>query len=321
MGVLRIADGLALDELVKAGPAFARHETFHPRYGWLKKGFEAARKDPEIFVRDEAPITLGVGKNMVRSIRYWCLAFKVLEETIELSTRRGQVHPTEFGRRMLSESDGFDPYTEEPATLWLLHWKLLSFPCKATAWYFTFNAFHRTDFSANEIATDLGQFIERVFPNLHTAPSSIHKDTSCLLRMYAEGSRAGLVLEESIDCPFSELGLVRTGTNKGQYRFAMGSKPSLPSAVIAACCLEYASTHSAETQTISLSSLLHGPGSPGQVFKLTEQSLYAALEEAAPSFRDLGLAEAAGAIQFTFAGSPKTIATKVLHNFYQGLKR
>ncbi|MDF2212363.1 DUF4007 family protein [Arthrospira platensis NCB002] len=59
-------------------PVFARHETFHPRFGWLKKGFELANKDAGIFWAEDAPVRLGVGKNMVRSLRYWCQAFKIL---------------------------------------------------------------------------------------------------------------------------------------------------------------------------------------------------------------------------------------------------
>jgi len=30
-------------------PAFARHETFHPRYGWLTKGFTMASRNPHVF--------------------------------------------------------------------------------------------------------------------------------------------------------------------------------------------------------------------------------------------------------------------------------
>jgi hypothetical protein len=59
---------------------FARHETFHPRFGWLKKGFDRASEDSEVFLREDAPVQLGVGKNMVRSIRYWCVAFKLLAD-------------------------------------------------------------------------------------------------------------------------------------------------------------------------------------------------------------------------------------------------
>jgi hypothetical protein len=56
----------------KVNPVFARHETFHPRFGWLKKGFDLAKQDPDIFLREDAPVRLGVGKNMVSAIRYWC---------------------------------------------------------------------------------------------------------------------------------------------------------------------------------------------------------------------------------------------------------
>ncbi|MEI7888664.1 MAG: DUF4007 family protein, partial [Actinomycetes bacterium] len=57
-------------------PQFARHETFYPRYGWVKKSVDAAAKDPNLFNDENAVVELGVGKNMVRSIRYWGLAYK-----------------------------------------------------------------------------------------------------------------------------------------------------------------------------------------------------------------------------------------------------
>ncbi len=43
-------------------PVFARHETFHPRFGWLKKGFDAATRDPEIFTREDEARNLGGGQ-------------------------------------------------------------------------------------------------------------------------------------------------------------------------------------------------------------------------------------------------------------------
>ncbi len=57
---------------------FAAHQTFHPRFGWLKKGFDAVEKDPTVFSREDAPLVLGVGKNMVEAIRFWSQAFKVI---------------------------------------------------------------------------------------------------------------------------------------------------------------------------------------------------------------------------------------------------
>ena len=62
-------------------PIFARHETFHPRFGWLKKGFDKANDDNSLFSKESAPAVLGVGKNMVKAIKYWCIAFKVVDES------------------------------------------------------------------------------------------------------------------------------------------------------------------------------------------------------------------------------------------------
>ena len=55
-------------------PTFGGHEKFVFRHGWLKKGVDGVREKPLIFNSDEALMTLGVGKNMVRSIRYGALA-------------------------------------------------------------------------------------------------------------------------------------------------------------------------------------------------------------------------------------------------------
>ena len=56
-----------------AKPTFARHETFHPRYGWFRKAYSHVDADPHVFSREDAPVRVGVGKNMVRAIRFWAL--------------------------------------------------------------------------------------------------------------------------------------------------------------------------------------------------------------------------------------------------------
>ena len=51
------------------GFSFSGHETFVFRYGWLTKAVTAVTEDPGVFAREDAIVRLGVGKNMVRSIR------------------------------------------------------------------------------------------------------------------------------------------------------------------------------------------------------------------------------------------------------------
>ena len=53
-------------------PSFSGHQTFPFRYTWLKKGVDAVTENPKIFSSENASVTLGVGKNMVNSIRHWC---------------------------------------------------------------------------------------------------------------------------------------------------------------------------------------------------------------------------------------------------------
>src|SRR5262245_28144183 len=122
--------------------AFSGHETFPFRYAWLKKGLDAAEEDAAVFRRDAAMVTLGVGKNMVRSIRHWCLATGVLEEVVGDNRRpSGCFRPTPLGKALFAD-DGWDPYLEDPATLWLLHWQVASNARRCTTWHWAFSYYH-----------------------------------------------------------------------------------------------------------------------------------------------------------------------------------
>ena len=56
------------------------HEKFALREGWISKGILAIENNPRIFLQSDAPETLGVGSNMVKSMRYWLKAFDLIEE-------------------------------------------------------------------------------------------------------------------------------------------------------------------------------------------------------------------------------------------------
>ena len=79
--------------------SFAGHETFPLRYAWLRKAVKHVESDPHVFGDDDAMVRLGVGKNMVRSIRHWALVCGVLEETPAVVNNRGRsLQPTPLGR-------------------------------------------------------------------------------------------------------------------------------------------------------------------------------------------------------------------------------
>jgi hypothetical protein len=258
------------------GLSFAGHETFAPRSLWPKKGYDAAREDPEVFGREDAMIGLGVGKNMVRSIRHWGLCFGLLEEVPE--TRGRAVRPTALGDRLLGDT-GFDPFLEDAGTLWWLHWRLVRNLDRATAATWLFARPRGGRFTRDELVAELEGLI-REHRSRAVPRTSLKRDVEVLLRVYVRPGvgRAGRgggtnIDEDALDSPLCALGIVRYGTERGTFELVVGPHPTLPDAVLAAAIFEYAATARNGERTIPLHALLYAPLSPGRVFRLTEDAL------------------------------------------------
>lgn len=296
-------------------PVFARHETFHPRFGWLKKGFDKVIDVPKVFLSEDAPAILGVGKNMVRAIKYWCIAFKVLEEVKKQSEGRSIV-PTTFGQKLLGNR-GWDPYLEDPASLWLLHWHLLKPTCNATAWYYIFNVFNKSTFTVDEVREGLIEFKNSSFLSNRILESSVIKDINCILRMYCDHYDNKVIDEDSIDSPFIELGLIHNYGDSRQYIFNTDPKRNLPPNIIVSTCLDYIDAIQESAKTVSLSRLTYEPGGPGLCFRLSKNALAEAIETIASQYDEISLSDTAGSIQMSFEGEPKVLSEKLLEDYYR----
>jgi hypothetical protein len=297
-----------------ATPAFATHQTFHPRFGWIKKGYDAAAKKPNVFNQPDAPVELGVGKNMVEAIKVWATATHVIARVPNpLRPRMSVALPTPLGRALLDEKEGLDPYLEDPSTLWVLHWQAVSAVTSLPVWWAAFNDFPALEFTES----DLLQFcIDEVASTSWPQPneSSIHKDVDCLLRMYTKRStRARQTLDELLDSPFRELGLIQPApTGRNTYRFVRGDKPGLLAAAISYACLDYLATTDPDSRTATLTRLSSDPGSPGRMMKLTEGVIQGALEDTARGVGDIQIAAPAGITQLVLGAPPALVAKTVL---------
>ena len=296
---------------------FARHETFHPRYGWFRKAYAFVSDDPTIFQCRDAPLKMGVGKNMVRAIRFWGTAAKLIEGRSDARSRRsaGMV-PTALGHMLFGE-DGWDPYMEEPATLWLLHWLLLAPPCWLPIWWIAFNEFGAVEFNEKElegvVVTKLEAAAGWKMPHL----SSVRKDVSALLRTYTpadHASRRGI--DDILNCPLRELGLIGRSEATKRHRFTIGAKSTLTAAVIVFSAMDYIARTNPNSHTAMLSHLTQDPGGPGRAFKLTEQNLREAIESVAAKSTRIELVTVGGASQLSWSGNPRDIATAVLDDYY-----
>jgi hypothetical protein len=297
-----------------AVPLFAAHQTFHPRFGWIKKGYDAAVKDPDVFNQPNAPVELGVGKNMVEAIKAWTTATHVIARVQNPARPRMSIAlPTPLGRALLEEKTGLDPYLEDPSTLWVLHWQAVSAPTSLPVWWATFNDFPALEFTENDL---LRFCVDEVAATSWSQPkeSSIHKDVDCLLRMYTKrGKRARQTLDDLLDSPFRELGLIQPApAGRNTYRFIRGDKPTLAADAITYACLDYLATIDPDTRTATLTRLSSDPGSPGRLMKLTEDVILGALEDTAQRVGDIRIAAPAGITQLMLGAPPARIAKTVL---------
>ena len=296
-------------------PTFARHETFHPRYGWFRKAYAAAAEDPFVFGRPDATVVLGVGKNMVRAIRFWGLAAKLIVEDPAATRRTPSLVPTRLGHALFGEL-GWDRYMEDPGTLWLLHWLLLAPPSRLPVWWLALNEFGAVEFTESELESAV---IAQLEASTWGAPhrSSIHKDITALLRTYAPLERSNRrSIDDILDCPLRDLNLIGRSAATDRFRFTLGTKPSLPPSVAAYAVLDWVIRSGAGGNTITLSRLVHEPGSVGRAFRLDESELLAVLEPAIEDCDELGLASPTGAVQLTWSMPPEIVAVGLLDTYF-----
>lgn len=265
-------------------PSFSGHQTFPFRYMWLKKGVDAVTDPIFSFSSEDATVTLGVGKNMVSSIRHWCTVARLIKID---KGQRVKLVPTEFGKVIFNNKDGLDPYLEDPATLWLIHWQIATNINQATTWYWAFNILRENRFTLDTFKKELYEWTQRTYEDgqdnrkkLRTvSDNTLQRDTNCFIRTYCQSRHTSSVVEESFDSPLVELNLITELPDSDQYEFQRGEKETLPVEVIAATLDAFWTLCFSEKETLPFSELMYAPLSPGRIFRLDEDTMMIHLEE------------------------------------------
>ena len=253
-------------------PQFSGHQTFPLRYGWLKKAFDAVYAENglldnrSIFQGDDAIARFGVGKNMVASIRYWAVAADIIKD----NGRHGNIETTPLGESIFG-SCGFDPYMENPASSWLVHWNLCS-RAERTTWHWVFNHYPTLIFDREHLAAGLRALsVERGWSRISDA--TLKRDVDCFVRTYAARMLSEKTLREDVlESPLIELGLIRAVGRKDGFRLVRGPKSSLGNGVFTYALLDFWERHT-QANTISFETIANEPGSPCRVFLLNENDL------------------------------------------------
>lgn len=249
--------------------SYSGHETFPFRYGWLKKGLDALHKDPNVFSAHDATTVLGVGKNMVRSIKHWLLASGLVEDA------GGSTVATWLGEGLFGKS-GYDPYLEDISTLWLVHYMLCRAPGRSQSWYWVFNHHTNQEFSKDMLVENL---LSSTGPTASRAnQNTLRRDIDCLLGCYVRRrQRKGeATCEDTFDCPLTELGLI--DEIDGLYRLQVGEHRTLSPELFAHSLLEFWHRVFPMQSTLAFEQIAFASGSPSKIFKLSYAGLMKLLE-------------------------------------------
>lgn len=200
---------------------FCGHESFLCKAQWLKKGYDFASTGHG-FNQPDAVVRLGVGKNMVASIRFWLRAFGLIDAT----GVRG------IASYLFDDATGRDPYCEDVNTLWVLHYRLVTAGV-ASLYGLVFLEFQRQsrEFDREQLLA----FVRRKCdsPEQRTAfnENTVRKDISVLLRSYSPP--AALKSIEDFGALLLPLGLLRRrGSAREVYGFAETSAGAIDPLVV-----------------------------------------------------------------------------------------
>ena len=183
--------------------SFSGHDTFHCRHLWLKKGYDFIKQGNK-FTEDDAVVKLGVGKNMVSSINFWMKAFGIIDKEGLL---------TDFAHYILDDN-GADPYIEDEATLWLLHYQLI-IQNTASTYNLIFNEFRkeRIEFTKDNFIA----FVIRRAEELNISQinkNTVSTDFEVFIKMYMRTDAHSKDKEDTFSGLLTELNIIQEEKRK-----------------------------------------------------------------------------------------------------------
>jgi hypothetical protein len=280
---------------------FSGHDSFQCRQLWLKKGYDYVNQGKD-FNDEDAVVQIGVGKNMVSSIRFWLKSFNIIDN---------KDIPTEFGKRLFDDETGYDPFLEDEASLWLLHYQLVKNDF-ASIYSIIFNEFRKEKLFFNK--DTFVNYVKRIGesnPNLNYNENTVAKDFIVFANLYKSDPESK-DLEDSFSGILSEIELLKT-TGKGkdeQFFIENSERDNLPEAIILYSILD----NSNYGNSISLNSLEFDLNSPGSIFALNRSGLMNKISEIVDEFKDITFTDQAGIKELQF--KKKSDAYKILDAYY-----
>lgn len=173
-----------------------RHESFSIREGWIAKGIKNVKEYGNVFALQNATDILGIGTNMVKSLKYWMTATKLIEE------KNRKIMLSDFG----SIINEYDPYLEDIFSWWLIHINMITNVDDAYIYNLFFNKCNIKTFTKRELYEKLYALLTN--EKLTFNENILQDEVNMIIKTYT--------IDEKIDnpennfiCPLSELNLLK----------------------------------------------------------------------------------------------------------------
>src|ERR1700680_812546 len=282
---------------------FSGHESFPLRYAWLPKAVRVIAKESKAFADEEdAMVELGLGKNMVRALRFWVQATGVAKPNAD------GLEVTDFGRSVFLDDEG-DPFLEDVQTLWLLHWKLSTHVREPLfAWDYLLNRWQEPEIARSRAIRAFQFEAEAMGRKLSRVTIEQHFDVFMHSYIPTRGRKAD-VQEDNLDCPLVQLNLVEqvderipdnSTKSEAIYAFRRDEKPEISLGLFCFCLNDFWEARHANEKTIAFREVAVGHGSPGQIFKLPEAEVRERLDSIAADSDGVFEFEESAALQTVF---------------------
>ncbi|MEC4117135.1 DUF4007 family protein [Myroides phaeus] len=215
---------------------FSGHDTFHCKQQWLLKGYDFTENQGyKNFNQTENAIKhLGVGRNMVSSLKHWLDAFNITKDNIL----------TPFSHYIFSEINGKDRYLEDEGTLWLLQFYICYFQY-ATIYNLIFTQYFIDKatyvFNEEKIISFINKYcddnnVKRISEN------TLSVDFKVFIRSYIATKKDAKKIEEDVNSPLLELNLINRIDNKTDSFIINKNDRLIPLQILAYCIIEIALT-------------------------------------------------------------------------------
>jgi hypothetical protein len=280
---------------------FSGHDSFHCRQLWLKKGYDFVQEGNH-FNDEDSVVQLGVGKNMVSSIRFWLKAFNIIDNSDII---------TEFGKRLFDDENGYDPFLEDDASLWLLHYHLVKNGF-SSIYSLIFNEFRKEKLFFNK--ETFVNYVKRIGdsnPDLNFNENTVAKDFIVFTNLYKSNPESKEI-ENSFSGILSEIELLKTtGKGKDERFFIENSeRDNLSKSIVLYAILDNPNYGN----SISLNSLEFDWNGLGSIFALNRTGLMNKISDIVDDFIGITFTDQAGVKELQFKSKPD--AYTILDEYY-----